>query len=128
MEILLKLSVAFVAVEHLFILYIEMFAWKTLGRKIFKDAIEDSLFDKTQTIAANQGLYNGFIAAGLFWALLVHDAEWQNKLFAFFLICVVLAGVYGASTLSKKIFFTQAVPAIVALVILCLINLNESFI
>mgnify|MGYP003893107313 CR=1 FL=1 len=72
-------------------------------------------FEKTKVMAANQGLYNGFLAAGLIWSLLISDAEWSKNVALFFLACVLVAGVYGALTASKRIFFVQAVPAILGL-------------
>ncbi|MGZ3863896.1 MAG: DUF1304 domain-containing protein [Bacteroidia bacterium] len=115
MEILSKILVAFVALEHLYILYMEMFAWETLGRKSFKN-FPDHLFAPTKAMAANQGLYNGFLSAGLIWSFLISNAEWANYVSIFFLSCVIIAGIYGAATAAKKIFFVQAVPAILALV------------
>ena len=74
MEIIAKILVGFIALEHLFILYTEMFAWETRGRKTFKGAMPDELFTPTKVMAANQGLYNGFLSAGLIWSLLIQDA------------------------------------------------------
>lgn len=121
MELLSKILVGFVAAEHVFILYIEMFAWETIGRRTFKGAMPDALFTPTKVLAANQGLYNGFLAAGLGWSFFIEDPVWQNHIAVFFCSCVVIAGIYGALTASKKIFFTQALPAILALIAL-LIN------
>ena len=92
-----------------------MFAWDTLGRKTFRGAMPDDMFTKTKSLAANQGLYNGFLAAGLIWSLLIQDTEWSKNVALFFLCCVIAAGCYGAYSASKKIFFVQALPAIVAL-------------
>ena len=69
-------------------------------------------------MAANQGLYNGFLAAGLIWSLLIDNAIWSNNVAFFFLACVIVAGVYGAVTTDKSIFFKQALPAIIALLVL----------
>ena len=96
----------------------EMFAWESLGKKIFKGALPDQLFSPTKTLAANQGLYNGFLAAGLIWTFFITDVFWKINISIFFLSCVVVAGVFGAFTASKKIFFVQALPAIVALLFL----------
>ncbi|HMU68623.1 MAG TPA: DUF1304 domain-containing protein [Chitinophagales bacterium] len=104
-----------VAIEHLYILYMEMFAWETLGRKTFKGALPDHMFTPTKTLAANQGLYNGFLAAGLIWSLIISDNIWSSNVAIFFLSCVVCAGIYGAATASKKILITQALPAALAL-------------
>jgi putative membrane protein len=121
MEILKNIMIGFVAVEHLYILYMEMFAWETLGRKTFKGALAQDLFTPTKSLAANQGLYNGFLAAGLIWTFFISDIIWKNNISMFFLSCVIIAGIYGSFTASKKIFFVQAIPAIITL-ILVLIN------
>jgi putative membrane protein len=118
MEMLSKILIALVALEHIYILYMEMFAWETLGRKSFKGALKDELFTPTKGLAANQGLYNGFLAAGLIWSLFISDELWSRNVALFFLGCVAVAGIYGALSASKKIFFVQAMPAIIALVVL----------
>jgi len=115
MSILAQIFIGLVAVEHLYILWMEMFAWETRGRQVFKGALSPELFKPTKTLAANQGLYNGFLAAGLIWTFLITDPVWKTNVAIFFLGCVIVAGVYGALTASKKIFFVQAVPAIIAL-------------
>lgn len=120
MEILSKILIGIVALEHLYILYMEMFAWETLGRKTFKGSLANELFTPTKKLAANQGLYNGFLSAGLIWSLLISDDKWSANIALFFLGCVIVAGVYGAVTASKKIFFVQALPAIIALIVLLL--------
>jgi putative membrane protein len=122
MHTLSQILIALVALEHLYILYMEMFAWETLGRKTFKGAMPDALFTPTKTMAANQGLYNGFLAAGLIWSLLISDARWSSNVALFFLGCVIVAGIYGAFSASRKIFNTQALPAIVALVVTLLVR------
>src|SRR5690606_34480949 len=109
--IITKIVIALVALEHLYILWFEMFAWETVGRRIFK-GLPAELFKPTKPLAANQGLYNGFLAAGLFWSLLIADAEWQRNVALFFLSCVAVAGIYGTITASKGIFIKQALPAI----------------
>jgi putative membrane protein len=119
MELLSKILIAFVAIEHLFILYIEMLAWETIGKRTFR-SLPESLFTPTKVLASNQGLYNGFLAAGLAWTFFISDAHWSANISMFFLICVIVAGVYGAVTSSKKIFFIQAFPAILALLFLIL--------
>ncbi len=119
MNTLAKILVAFVAIEHLLILWIEMFAWETAGKKVFK-SLPENLFSSTKTLAANQGLYNGFLSAGLIWSLIIGDAIWQTNVALFFLGCVIVAGVYGAATSSIKIFFVQATPAIIALAVVYL--------
>ena len=115
MQILSTILVALVALEHLYILYMEMFAWETLGKKTFKGSLPVELFKPTKKVAANQGLYNGFLAAGLIWSFFIENPEWQKNIQMFFLGCVIVAGIYGALSASRKIFFVQALPAILAL-------------
>ncbi|MGY5353866.1 DUF1304 domain-containing protein [Wenyingzhuangia sp. IMCC45467] len=115
MDIVSKILILLVAIEHLYILYFEMFAWETIGKKTFK-TIPENLFTPTKGLAANQGLYNGFLAAGLIWSLLISNIEWSNNISVFFLGCVIIAGIYGAISASKKIFVTQALPAIIAMI------------
>lgn len=119
MILLSKILIAIVAAEHLYFLYFEMFAWETIGKKTFR-SIPADLFKPTKALAANQGLYNGFLAAGLIWSLFIKDEAWQCNVALFFLICVSVAGIYGAATASRKIFVVQALPAIVAIVLLLL--------
>jgi len=118
MKIAAEIMVGLVAIEHLYILWIEMFAWETTGRKAFKGALAPELFKPTKTLAANQGLYNGFLAAGLIWTFFIDDSQWRFYIAIFFLCCIIIAGVFGALTASRKIFFVQALPAIIALVLL----------
>ncbi len=120
MKLLSEILIGFVAAEHLYILWLEMFAWTTRGRKTFK-SFPAELFEKTKGLAANQGLYNGFLSAGLIWSLIITDAAWSANVAYFFLGCVIVAGVYGGTTVQKSIFFIQACPAIVALVITLLV-------
>ncbi len=114
-NIITHLLTAAVALEHLYIMWIEMFAWETTGKKTFKTIPED-LFARTTVLAANQGLYNGFLSAGLLWSFLISDINWVINIRLFFLLCVVIAGIYGAITASRKIFFMQALPAVIAVV------------
>ena len=111
--------IAIVALEHIYILWIEMFAWTTTGKKVFR-SIPKELFEPTKVFAANQGLYNGFLAAGLFWSLLIQNTEWSSNIAIFFLGCVIVAGTYGAFSAQKSIFYKQALPAIIALIIVLL--------
>ncbi len=120
MILIAKILIALVAFEHLYFLYLEMFAWETMGKKVFKGSMAPELFTPTKTLAANQGLYNGFLAAGLIWSFFISDTIWSGHVATFFLGCVIVAGFYGAMTASKKIFFVQALPAILALVFLML--------
>ena len=116
MGLLTNIVVAIVALLHVYFLVLEMFLWDTpFGRRTFGLTPEFSAASKT--LAANQGLYNGFLAAGLFWGLWIggHDG-WHVQLF--FLACVVVAGIYGGYSVNRRIFFVQAVPAIIALILL----------
>jgi putative membrane protein len=119
MKLIAQILISLVALEHLYILYIEMFAWETKGKKAFK-SIPENLFTPTKTFAANQGLYNGFLSAGLFWSLFITNKEWSFNVSIFFLSCVIIAGCYGGATASKSIFYKQALPAIVTLAIVLL--------
>ena len=125
MNILQKILIGFVTVEHFFILFIEMFAWDTFGKKIFKDAFPNELFLQTKVMAANQGLYNGFLAAGLLWTFFIVNKKWQYKLLIFFLSCIIIAGIYGSLTIVSKIVFTQALPATLSLIVV-VINFRKN--
>lgn len=117
MHIIAQIFIALIAFIHCYIMYFEMFAWTTTGRKIFKHFPPD-LFEKTKTFAGNQGLYNGFLAAGLIWTFFISDAKWQFYISVFFLTCVLIAGIYGTFTASKRIFYIQALPALIALILI----------
>ncbi len=114
MEIAAKIVIGIVALFHIYIMWLEMFAWTTKGPKSFKK-FEKELFPKTKALAANQGLYNGFLAAGLIWTFFICNKEWHFNISIFFLSCVAIAGIYGALTADKKIFFVQALPALVGI-------------
>ncbi len=104
-----------VGVLHVYFLVLEMFLWATpYGAKTFGRPLEE--LQQSKVLAANQGLYNGFLAAGLFWSL-VAGPELAMPVRLFFLGCVLVAGLYGGATVGKKILFVQAVPAAVALVV-----------
>jgi putative membrane protein len=112
MRLVADLLVALVALLHVWFLVLEMFLWdKPLGLKTFRHSAAEAASSKV--LAANQGLYNGFLAAGLAWGLSLGGAGTSVK--AFFLGCVIVAGVYGAATVGKKILFVQALPAALAL-------------
>ena len=114
MNLIAKLLIGFVALEHLYIVWLEMIAWTTAGRRTFKSMPAD-MFEKTKSMAANQGLYNGFLAAGLIWSLIIQDVIWAQYVAFFFLGCVIIAGIYGALSVQRSIFFVQALPAAIAL-------------
>jgi putative membrane protein len=114
MTLLSQIIIGFVAFLHLYFLWLEMFAWTTRGPKVFK-TIPAEQFEKTKAMAANQGLYNGFLVAGLIWSLFVTDAVWSKNVALFFLVCVLIAGLYGAYSVSKRIFFIQGIPAVLGI-------------
>jgi putative membrane protein len=102
--------IGLVAALHLSFLALEMFLWTTpTGRRTF--GLDADFAERSRTLAANQGLYNGFLVAGLVWGLVA----WRTDVQVFFLLCVVVAGVYGAATVSRRILVVQAVPALLAL-------------
>jgi putative membrane protein len=112
MKLISDILIVIVALLHFFFLYLEMFLWdKPRGMKSFRMTVEQA--KQSKTLAMNQGLYNGILAAGLLWGLVAGD-----PVKIFFLSCVIIAGIFGAFTVSKRIFSIQAVPAILALVIL----------
>lgn len=109
-----NLAVALVALLHVGFLVLEMFLWETpAGLRIFRQTPEAAR--ASRVLAANQGLYNGFLAAGLAWGLALGDAGLQVKLF--FLGCVVVAGAFGAATANRRILYVQALPAVIAAVL-----------
>lgn len=115
MDMASSLVIAIVAILHVYFLILEMFLWtKPLGLKVFRQTLESA--EVTKVLAANQGLYNGFLAAGLLWGLTLGEHGYDIKVF--FLSCVVVAGVYGAATASRAILFIQALPAAIGLALL----------
>ncbi len=114
MDFIANTVVALIALLHVYILVLEMFLWtSTTGRRAFGLTVEFA--QSTRVLAANQGLYNGFLAAGLLWSLLSESHGFELKLF--FLTCILIAGVYGAITANKKLLFVQAVPSLIALLL-----------
>jgi len=114
-----NILVALVAVLHLYFLVLEMFLWtKPLGLKTFRNSPEKAA--DSAVLAANQGLYNGFLAAGLVWGLLQGTPGFAFQIKMFFLLCVIIAGIYGAATVSRRILYVQAAPAALALILLWL--------
>lgn len=110
MSLIAQLLTALVALLHAYFLVLEMFLWtKPLGLKVFAQSREKA--EQSKVLAANQGLYNGFLAAGLVYGLVTGSREFC----LFFLACVAIAGVYGAATVSRKILFVQALPALLAI-------------
>lgn len=124
MAIIIKILLGFMAFFHLYVMWFEMFAWETKGPKVF-GSLPKNLFPDTIAMAANQGLYNGFLAAGFIWTFFITDPIWHNNIAYFFLACAIAAGVYGSYSVDKKIFFVQALPALIALVLMLV---NSKFI
>ncbi|AND86633.1 putative membrane protein [Bradyrhizobium diazoefficiens] len=119
MSLIANILVALVAALHAYFLILEMFLWdKPQGLKVFRNTSEKAAI--TKVMAANQGLYNGFLAAGLIWGLLHGNPAFAFQIKAFFLLCVIVAGAYGAATVSTRILLVQALPAAIALVALFL--------
>src|SRR5271163_1843684 len=117
MSLIANILVALVALLHVYFLVLEMFLWtKPLGLKTFRQSLEKAT--DSAVLAANQGLYNGFLAAGLVWGLIEGVPTFAFQIKMFFLICVIIAGVYGAVTVSRRILFVQALPAAIALILL----------
>lgn len=115
MPLIANVLVALVALLHLGFLVLEMFLWtRPYGLKVFRQSREKA--EQSRVLAANQGLYNGFLAAGLVWAICAQRVD----VALFFLGCVVVAGVFGAATVNRRIFFVQAVPALAAIAAVCL--------
>lgn len=107
-------SIAMVAALHFWFMILEMLYWdKPLGRKTFR--LDMDFAQKSKALAANQGLYNGFLAVGLIYSLTAQNQEVQRSFVFFFLGCVVVAGIFGAITVNKRIFFIQSGPALIAL-------------
>lgn len=117
MELASHFIIGLVAILHLYFLWFEMFAWETTGRKIFRQ-MPAELFPKTKELAANQGLYNGFLVAGLIWSLLISDPVWADNVALFFLSCVLVAGIYGGFTASKKIFYVQGLSPLAGILLI----------
>ena len=116
---LAAVMVIIVAALHAYFLVLEMFLWRTpLGLRTFRMTKEAA--ESSAVLAANQGLYNGFLAAGLIWGLVAYGVAAGRPILTFFLLCVIVAGIYGAVTVSRRILFVQAGPAIVALVLVWL--------
>lgn len=119
LETLITTLVVIILLEHIGFCYLEMFLWtKDIGRKVFGNSREDA--ERTRILAANQGLYNGFLAAGLIWALFYPSGEISRHIMLFFLSCILVAGIYGGITAKRTILYIQAMPALIAIVLLLL--------
>ncbi|MCP3810283.1 DUF1304 domain-containing protein [Paenibacillus sp. Lou8.1] len=115
MSLLSSILVGIVALEHVYILILEMFLWTT-PRAMRTFGTSKELAEASKSLAANQGLYNGFLAAGLVWGLFYPDTVFGRQIQLFFVICVVVAALYGALTANKSILLKQGLPAILALI------------
>ena len=119
MQILANVAVTLVALLHILFLILEMFLWtKPMGRRVF--GLSADMAKSTAALAANQGLYNGFLAAGLIWGVTMGVAGLHIKVF--FLVCVIIAGIFGGFTAKKSILWIQALPGIIALVLVLLVH------
>jgi putative membrane protein len=115
MNIVASIFVGIIALLHLYFLVLEMFLWtKPTGRRTF--GLDADFAERSKGLAANQGLYNGFLAAGLIYGLVQDNFEFK----VFFLVCVIIAGLYGGFTVKRSILFIQALPAVIALFLVVL--------
>ena len=117
MRVAATVLIVVVAAMHIYFLVLEMFLWRTpFGRRTFRTTAE--VAESSAVLAANQGLYNGFLAAGLLWALVWYGAVGGRAILTFFLACIVVAGIYGGVTVSRRVVVVQAVPAAIAAALL----------
>lgn len=115
MRLFSNVLVGLIAALHLYIAWFEMFAWTTRGPKVFA-SFPPELFAQTTVLAANQGLYNAFLGAGLIWSLMIKDPKWHFNVALCFLVFVAVAGIFGAATASPSILYVQTVPAVIAMI------------
>lgn len=114
MQVAAAVMVTIVAALHIYFLVLEMFLWRTpFGRRTF--GMTQEVADSSAVLAANQGLYNGFLAGGLAWGLIGYGVIPGRAILTFFLACVIIAGLYGAATVGRRIALVQALPAAIAL-------------
>jgi putative membrane protein len=119
MQIVADVMVVIVAALHVYFLVLEMFLWRTpFGRRTF--GMTQEVADSSAVLAGNQGLYNGFLAAGLAWGLIAYGVIQGRAILTFFLACVIVAGLYGAATVNRRIALVQSLPAAIALVLVWL--------
>lgn len=117
MTLIINVLIGFIAFLHLYFLWLEMFAWTTRAPKVFR-GFDKEYFQKTKAMAANQGLYNGFLSAGLIWGLMTEAHPWRLYILIFFLSCILIAGLYGAYSVNKRIFYIQGLPTLIAIILL----------
>ena len=126
MSLLTRTIIGLIAALHLYIAWFEMFSWTTTGPRVFSTLPAD-LFEPTRAIAANQGIYNAFLAAGLLWSLFIDDALWRRRIALCFLGFVAVAGIVGALTVSPRILLVQTVPALVGIALVLVGRKSSSF-
>ncbi len=114
MRLVSLILIGLIALLHSYIAWFEIFAWESRGPIVFSSFPPD-LFPQTVQMAANQGIYNAFLAAGLFWALMIKDRTWQRNVAICFLLFVAVAGIFGAATVTTRTLFVQTLPAVLAL-------------
>lgn len=120
METISSIFIGLIAFIHFYIFVFESFFWETRGPKVFTKFSKD-LFPKTKALAFNQGVYNLFLSAGLLWTFFIEDILWQQNISIFFLGCVIVAGIVGAS-IEKKILLVQTLPALIGLILIIYIR------
>ena len=119
MRTIALILVALIAMLHFYIAWFEIFSWTTRGPRVFTNFPKE-LFDQTIQMAANQGIYNAFLAVGLVWSLMIKDRKWQVNVATCFLLFVAIAGIFGAVTVTIKTLLIQTLPAVIALALLLL--------
>jgi len=120
MFLIIKALIIFIALLHFYFLILEVFLWTTpKGLKVFKQSLEQA--KSSSVLAANQGLYNGFLCAGLVWGLVHPNIIFSQQVLLFFLTCIIIAGIYGGYSVNKRIFFIQACPAIITFILLLVV-------
>ena len=123
---LAKVLIGLIALLHLYFGWFEIFAWTTRGPVIFS-SMPAELFEQTTAMAANQGIYNVFLAIGLIWSLVIKDATWWSRVALCFLLFVAAAGIFGALTVAVKILFVQTIPAVIAIGLLVFTRKGNAF-
>lgn len=124
MTIFAKVLIGLIAVFHIYICWFEMFAWTTRGPVVFS-SMPIELFEPTIAMAANQGIYNLFLALGLIWSLVIKERIWSSRVALCFLLFVAIAGIVGALTVTIKILFLQTIPAMLAIALI-VFNRNKN--
>jgi putative membrane protein len=118
MDTLIQILIGLVAIIHLYFMWLEMVTWRSFIKKVYKTDLPEELLKPTKILVTNQGLYNGFLAVGLLWTFFIPDEVWKINVAVFFLSCITVAGIFGAVTADRKIFYIQALPAIITLLVI----------